>query len=67
MLYTSLKCKNCGKDLILLNDQLLSTDNHIVCPYCSSRKITVNDGNDNLKELMEHRSYKRVRGYLKQR
>lgn len=67
MIYTSLKCKNCGKDIILLSDQLLSTDNHIGCPYCSSRKITVNDGADNLKELMNHSSYKRAHGYLRQR
>lgn len=67
MLYASLKCKSCNRDLILLNEQLLNTDNYIVCPYCSSRYITVNKGADNLKELMGHDSYKRVHGYLRHR
>ena len=67
MLYTSLYCENCQNDLILLSEQLLNTKGYLVCPYCSSRHITVNKGADNLKELREHDSYKRVHGYLRQR
>ncbi|WMJ79552.1 hypothetical protein RBU49_11690 [Clostridium sp. MB40-C1] len=67
MLYTSLKCKSCNNEFILLNEHLLNTKNYIVCPYCSSRDVVVHNGADNLKGLMKHRSYKRVRGALRQK
>lgn len=42
-------------------------DRYLVCPYCSSKEIVVHKGTDNLEELMQERSYKRVNGAIRQR
>lgn len=66
-IYTSYKCK-CGKEFVLLTEDVLNNRGYLVCPYCSSRSIKVQGASDSLKECMKERSYKRnKRGALEQR
>lgn len=62
-------CKSCKKETILLSEELLNIDNdrYLVCPYCCSQKITVRGAGNDLKQCMEHSSYKRVKGAIRQR
>ncbi|WP_434302645.1 hypothetical protein [Clostridium botulinum] len=66
-IYSSFLCKCCKKEFVLLSEELESTNGYLVCPYCSSRKVKKENIADNLKECMNHRSYKRIKGAIKQR
>lgn len=66
-IYTSYICKCCRKEFVLLSEDVESMKGYLVCPYCSSRKVKKENIADSLKECMEHTSYKRVKGALRQR
>lgn len=65
-MYTSYKCICCNKEFVLLTEELESTKGYLVCPYCSSRKVKKEKVSDILKECMSERSYKRIKGVLRQ-
>ncbi|EPY2283486.1 hypothetical protein ACTQ4P_05525 [Clostridium sporogenes] len=66
-IYTSYICCNCRKEFVLLSEELNSLKGYLVCPYCSSRKVKEENIADNLKECMSERSYKRIRGAIRQK
>lgn len=68
-MYIAFQCKSCGKEFILLSQEAASTlkaDKYLVCPHCSSRKIHVEGASDNVMECMQHNSFKRIKGKLRQ-
>ncbi|MGL4656368.1 MAG: hypothetical protein ACRCWM_10880 [Sarcina sp.] len=40
---------------------------YIACPYCACKNIKVLKEEDSLRDVMKARSYKRVRGALRER
>ncbi|MCW6085532.1 MULTISPECIES: hypothetical protein [Clostridium] len=66
-IYSSFLCKSCKNEFVLLTEELENTRGYLVCPYCSSRKIKKENVADNLKECMSERSYRRIKGALRQR
>ncbi|MBE1304551.1 hypothetical protein G4W71_11010 [Clostridium botulinum] len=66
-IYTSYICCICRKEFVLLSEELENTKGYLVCPYCSSRKVKKENIADNLKECMSERSYKRIKGALRQK
>ncbi|EPY2286625.1 hypothetical protein ACXAT6_003904 [Clostridium sporogenes] len=66
-IYTSYVCCSCRKEFVLLSEDVENTKGYLVCPYCSSRKVKKENIADNLKECMSERSYKRIKGALRQR
>lgn len=68
-IYVSYKCKSCNKEIILINDEVLSTiakGSYLVCSHCSSKRLILEKSTDDLRECMKHSSYKRVHGSIKQ-
>ena len=62
-IYKVYKCKTCNREFILLTEDTelqKKAGRYLVCPYCSSRKITERKTTDDLRECMKERSYKRV-------
>ncbi|WP_142413079.1 hypothetical protein [Hathewaya massiliensis] len=66
-IYTSYKCCTCGKEFVLLSEDLGNMKGYLVCPYCSSRKVKRENIADNLKECMNERSYRRINGAIRQK
>ncbi|MBY6844644.1 hypothetical protein HYI19_07490 [Clostridium botulinum] len=66
-IYTSYVCCSCSNEFVLLSEDIEVMQGYLVCPYCSSRKVKKENIADNLKECMDHRSYKRVKGALRQK
>lgn len=66
--YTGLKCKKCKKEFILISEELnkMNIDNELTCPYCRSPKVHIENATDSLKDCMKERSYRRVKGALKE-
>lgn len=67
--YTTFKCKNCGRETILISGEVSSTlkyGNYLVCSHCSSEKLIKINEFDSFKECMSHSAYKREHGSLKQ-
>ncbi|WP_434302605.1 hypothetical protein [Clostridium botulinum] len=65
-MYTSYMCICCKKEFVLLTEELQNIKGYLVCPYCSSRKVKKEKVSDILKECMSERSYKRIKGVLRQ-
>lgn len=67
-IYTSYKCISCKFDFVLLTENVkkMAKGRFLVCPYCSSKKVTVEKCNDSLKECMGHDTYKKVHGAVRQ-
>ncbi|WP_125153114.1 hypothetical protein [Clostridium rectalis] len=65
--YSSFVCKICKKEFILLTEEVETLKGYLVCPYCSSRRVKKEKIADNLKECMQQRSYKRIKGALRQK
>ncbi len=66
-IYTSYVCCSCRKEFVLLSEDIESLKGYLVCPYCSNRKVKKENIADNLKECMSERSYKRIKGALRQK
>lgn len=69
-MYTSYRCNVCKNEFVLLTDQLIEQQKkgrYIACPFCNSQKINKQKVENILKECMKERSYKRVKGALRQR
>ncbi|WP_142414407.1 hypothetical protein [Hathewaya massiliensis] len=66
-IYTSYKCCGCKCEFVLLSEDVEGMKGYLVCPYCSSRKIKKENVSDNLRECMSERSYRRIKGVIRQR
>lgn len=69
MFYTSYKCSRCSKETILLTHEVEDSQfkrNYIVCAHCSSKKLRKEKETDDLREVMNTRSYKRIGGAIRQ-
>lgn len=68
-IYKSFKCKSCQGDFILLNVHISSNNlkgRYISCPYCGFKHIKPVKETDDLRECMDHASYKKVSGAIRQ-
>lgn len=67
-IYTSYKCKSCNKEFILLSEEIesITAGRYIACPYCNSKKVNKEKVTDDLRECMKERSYKKVKGSIRQ-
>ena len=67
-MYTSYKCKSCGKQLVLISEEVESMckDRYLACSYCGSRRIDKQKASDSLKECMSEHSYRRCNGRVQQ-
>lgn len=68
-IYTSYACRTCKKEFILLSEDIenIGDDRYLICPYCSSKRVNKEKTADSLKECMKERSYKRIKGALRQK
>ena len=69
-MYIPYSCKGCRREFILISSEMIAAigqGKYIGCPYCGNKKVKPSKPMDNLKECMEARSYKRVKGALRQR
>lgn len=64
------KCNSCKKHFILLTEEVTHSEQesrYITCPYHGShRNISVAGKYEDIEKCMEHDSYKRVKGSIKQ-
>lgn len=69
--YIIYKCLSCNKHFILFTNEVKHTEEesrYIACPFHGShRNICVVGKYENIKECMEHDSYKREKGRIKQK
>lgn len=65
--YKSYICKCCKHEFILVAPEVDTFKGYLKCPYCSSRKVKVEKVADTLKECMNERSYRRVKGALREK
>lgn len=68
-IYTAYRCAGCNRTIILLTEEVISTLNngrYISCSHCGCKKLKKIKESDNLKECMQSRSYKRVKGSLQE-
>ena len=66
-IYTSFECKTCGKEFVLLTEEIGEIKRNLVCPYCISKNIKRQKATDDLNECMQQRAYIRVNGALRQK
>jgi len=68
--YTAYKCKGCGKEIILITSEVVSSKNtgrYISCSHCGCKKLIMEKETDDLREVMKARKYKRnSRGAIEQ-
>ena len=67
-MYAGYKCKTCSKEFVLLSEDIstMTKDRYLVCPYCNSKRVSVDKVNDSLRECMSERSYRRVNKRMQQ-
>lgn len=67
-IYTSYKCRTCGKELVLLTEDIenMAVGRYLSCPYCSSKRLSKEKATNDLRECMKERAYKRTKGALKE-
>ncbi|WP_097027135.1 hypothetical protein [Clostridium peptidivorans] len=59
----------CKLEFILLSEDVdkMAKGRYLSCPYCSSKRVNKENAVDSLRECMRERSYKRVKGAVRQR
>lgn len=65
-IYKSYRCGKCKKEFVLLAEQEEKHRGYLVCPYCSSRNVTLEGEADSVRECMKHDAFKREHGALRQ-
>lgn len=68
-IYKILICKRCGKTNILINDEVNKTrknDKYLACAHCGCKYFKKEKELNDLRECMNHNSYKRIHGALRQ-
>lgn len=69
-IYISYKCTRCNKEVILITEEVMYTlriGRYISCPHCGCKNIIKQKNTDDLREIMAERSYKRIKGALRQK
>ncbi len=67
--YIVYKCKICGCSFILPTSEVKYNEekgNYISCPLKGHKNIVVTGAYDSIKECMDHSSYKRDKGKIRQ-
>ena len=67
--YTSYKCRICRKEIILITEELektLAAGKDISCSHCGCKNLVKEKVTEDLRECMDHASYKKVRGAIRQ-
>ncbi|MCB2310667.1 hypothetical protein LGL55_05960 [Clostridium tagluense] len=67
-MYTSYTCKGCGKQLVLITEEIesMSKGRYLACSYCNNRHIVKQKVGDSVKECMSEHSYRRCNGRIQQ-
>lgn len=68
-IYKIYKCKSCKREMILMNDEVekaLNNGKYLSCAYCNCKHLSKGKETNDLRECMNHNSYKRVHGALRQ-
>ncbi len=68
--YTSYICKMCNKETILITEEASATikeGKHLSCSHCKSERLREGSATDDLRKVMNERSYKRHNGAIVQR
>ena len=57
------------RDFILPTEEVdtMPPGGYIACPYCNSKRISKEGIADSLKECMKERSYRRIKGAIRQK
>lgn len=63
--YKAFECKKCKRTTIVLNNEIVR-NRFLVCSHCSSKDIKEVKETDNLKECMDHASYVKEHGAIRQ-
>lgn len=66
-MYQAFKCKKCTKEFIALTEYINSNTGYMACPYCGCRNIKHAGKFTDLNECMDHSSYVREKGAIKQK
>ena len=69
-IYTSYNCMRCRKETILFTDEVentLKNSKYISCSHCGNKNLKHRTTTDDLRTVMNERSYKRHKGALTQR
>jgi len=71
LIYTAYKCKNskCGKDSILITEEVedtLKQGKYISCSHCGCKNLREENRSNDLRECMDHATYKKVHGAIRQ-
>lgn len=67
--YTSYECRRCRKETILITEELKKTlvaGQYISCAHCGCKNLGEEKVTEDLRECMDHASYKKVRGAIRQ-
>lgn len=68
-IYTIYTCNKCRKDTILITEEVESTirsGKYISCSHCGSKRLKDGESTDSFKECMDHSTWKRVGGKMRQ-
>ena len=68
-IYKCYKCKSCGKEIILLSDEVsrtLKQGKYLSCSHCGSKRIVLVNVTDDFRECMKENAYKKVHGVFRQ-
>jgi DNA-directed RNA polymerase subunit RPC12/RpoP len=68
-IYTTYFCIKCKKTTILLTDEVDDTvrnGNYLSCSHCGYKRIHIEDKLNDLRQCMNHESYKKVNGKIRQ-
>lgn len=67
--YIIYKCKMCGSSFIFSSEEVKFNEDkgrYLSCPFKRNRDIIVTGAYDSVKECMQHSSYRRDKGKIKQ-
>lgn len=68
-IYKCYVCKKCNKETVLISEEVEDTikrGKYLSCSHCGSRNIKEQKSTNNLKECMDHATYKRKNGAIRQ-
>ncbi|MGG7199323.1 hypothetical protein ACQPUL_01075 [Clostridium butyricum] len=68
-IYTVYLCCRCRKEIILITEEVENTlkyDKYLSCSHCGSKNIIEENKTNDLRKCMDHNSYKKVKGKIRQ-
>lgn len=68
-MYTGYKCRTCRLEFVVLSEDVksMAKDRFLACPYCNSKRVTVEKTTDSVRDCMSEHSYKRCNGRVQQK